>query len=532
MVGMTSTSTEVFWNSTELNPFQEFNITQDKINEYLEKLNYETFIKLLPMVVLFTVVVIVGLSGNLLVFLVYLKQYKVSATRVFVLKMAVCDFLTNIFTLPWVIQDMRYSHTSEVHFCRMKCFLGTFPLIMSYLLLVLVALDRRRRICQVHRRQLSARQATYLLIVPLVLTFAAMVPFTYLYGAKPLETENSQITGSTCGFSNTIAGISGKKIFGVILMIYFLVGFAILTTCYVQISYQIYEQKKKLMASKINIVVTFPVMETNFNEGIASSQDPQTENIFISTVKSEMSSEITSNQDNHSHVGTDTLTRDQREKIMFDKGGVCLSCKDMFIKEDKTDGHDSQKFCYQNEAYGCSPGGKDTETTIQLPQRSFDISNSSRIEILSEPAPAVQSSTLKETPNTTCGQNSFVSSMDNIKDDREINVKTSASSTERGEGSQKKKALLSKTTLMMLVLTISTLVCCAPYIAVTIAKVEFFGVHISTWQMNLYFLARFFPSFNSVINPFVYSFCNPKFRLKCHQFLIKVCNRQLLDTFG
>lgn len=120
----TSISTDVIWNSTQLHELQDFNKTQEEIQFYLQKVNYEMFIKLLPSVVLLIALIAVGICGNLLVFIVYLKQFKISATRVFVLEMAACDFLTNIFILPWFIQNTRYGFTSESHLCKMEYLLG------------------------------------------------------------------------------------------------------------------------------------------------------------------------------------------------------------------------------------------------------------------------------------------------------------------------------------------------------------------------------------------------------------------------
>ncbi|XP_025100040.1 histamine H1 receptor-like [Pomacea canaliculata] len=486
-------------------------MTQKEINDYLEKLNHEMFIKVIPVLVLFTVAPVVGLSGNLLVFVVYLKQFKASATRVFVLGMTVCDFLINALTIPWVIVDLRYRYTKNIHFCRMTRLLWEFFLSMSYLILVLVAIDRRRRICQVYKRQLSARQATYLLIVPLTLTLAASVPSTYLYGTKPLKTDRPQITGTTCGFSDKPA----KYIFGIVEIIYFLFGYAVLTICYAQI-YRTYQQQKRVRARKINIVLTSAVMTTQLKEEVASRQDePEnvSEKIFTRPVKFEKSDEKLSSQDTHLSVETETLTRDQRDENFISQ------------TEDKADGHDSQRLCFQDEVSRCSSSRKhdeaDCTTRLQLPQKSLYKMTSAGCEDLSDPV--LQPSPAKETPSRPCEKMSSVLSTD-IEQHEEVNM-VSGSGADRTERIHQKRALLSKTTFMMLVLTIATLICLVSYIVVTMAHMREVGVQSRTWQMNMYFFTKFFPTINSVINPFVYSICNPQFRLQCRRFFTKLCNR-------
>ncbi|XP_025102732.1 orexin receptor type 2-like isoform X2 [Pomacea canaliculata] len=247
---MTSLDLTSVWNTTETAMSQEGNRTQEEINHLLEVMNRAMFTRLLPLVAFLVVLIVVGVFGNLLVFLVYLKQFKASATRVFVLAMAVCDFLTNVFALPWLIQDLRYTYTSQKHFCIVKGFLGTFPVIMSFLILVLVALDRRHRICQPMKLQLSSRKAACLMIFPLILTSAIVLPFSILYGVRPMETSVSGVTGTTCEYPNTDFGKKVKGALGMVLGTFFVVGFALLIICYAQISHRIYQQNKTVLLQR------------------------------------------------------------------------------------------------------------------------------------------------------------------------------------------------------------------------------------------------------------------------------------------
>lgn len=57
-----------------------------------------------------------------------------------------------------------------------------------------------------------------------------------------------------------------------------------------------------------------------------------------------------------------------------------------------------------------------------------------------------------------------------------------------------------------------------------LANVQYVDVDLSSWKMNIYFLLRCFPTVNSVLNPFIYSFCNPKFRRESRCLLMKMCN--------
>ncbi|PVD27749.1 hypothetical protein C0Q70_12921 [Pomacea canaliculata] len=87
-----------------------------------------------------------------------------------------------------------------------------------------------------------------------------------------------------------------------------------------------------------------------------------------------------------------------------------------------------------------------------------------------------------------------------------------------------KQTRFSKTTLMMLVLTMTTIVLFVPHLVIEIWKGGCLDVHSPVMEMNICQVAHIFPYLNSVINPFIYSFCNPKFRLQCRLFLRSVYN--------
>ncbi|XP_025102578.1 uncharacterized protein LOC112569109 [Pomacea canaliculata] len=462
-------------------------------------------------------VIVVGVFGNLLVFLVYLKKFKSSATRVFVLAMTVCDLYTAVFGLPLVIYGMRYNYTSEAPYCKMKILLGPlFTVIISYSILVFVALDRRRRICKPLERQYSARQASYLLMIPLMLSSAVIFFLAFLYSEIPLETERPEITGSTCGFLDRWFGMQAKQIYGIVVMTYFLVGFAVLTTCYVQISYQIYQQKKRLfIAGKVNVDTRSGITKTCREEPAVSDEkilqtDTNThEDTIDSNRKSDVGVQELIHLEEDARIETHTwLSKDMQEKSRLVINELCkksIFCKDTFELEVHADKHDTEARSGQNEISRCSSvpevSGADCVMSMSFKQEMLDMSQDPGIENLSEPV----------TNNEGGGHE------DNIIDVYCHRVQT-------GKENQRKRGLLSRTTLMMLVLTISMVICCLPNFVVALANVQFENVHLSPWKTNIYHLARTFPSINCALNPFIYSFCNIKFRLQCRQFLTNMRN--------
>lgn len=382
---MESSSTTPMCCSSQLSAPADDTRTTEDVQRYLRNLNDKTFLQLIPVVTFLLINIVIGVLGNLIVFFVYLTQFKPSATRVFVLEMAVCDFVTSVLIMPWDIHDIMYSYTRSVLSCRITWFFGKFPTIVSYLTLICVAFDRRRRICQVHERQLSARQATYLLSLPLTLTSAIVFPFIHFYGVIPVETEISGIRGSMCGFPKYSSKMNVKQILGILLLTLYIVELVVLTTCYLQISYRIYQQKKRVSLAgevKFSDVSHLPKGGKEKKTEVNSSQNVQTEEISDETfVMTSKGVNVSRNLSEHSSG----------------------------FKED-ADGHDAQDMGSQAETHSS--------------RMSSDNEGESHKRVL---------------PRSGLG----------------------APSNPRA------RALFSRTTFMMLLITVSTVICCIPYFALT-----------------------------------------------------------------
>lgn len=231
------------WNISSYTPSDE---------QGWDELSSHLFLRLLPTIFFVALQIAVGLPGNLLVFLVYFRQFRPSSTRVFILAMAVCDLLTNAVVLPLHIVSLRFQHNSlSPEFCRFVNMTVTFPIIMSAWILVCVSLDRRRRICQPHKKQMSAKQATWLLFLPFGLACLVTLPFTVFYGDKYFDIK-SGLAGRTCGFKGDI-----RRIYGVIIIVSLAVGLALMAFAYVSIAVCIYQQQKRRESNFSRLAVRF-----------------------------------------------------------------------------------------------------------------------------------------------------------------------------------------------------------------------------------------------------------------------------------
>lgn len=448
---------------------QEDNSTQRKINFCLEYLNYAAFNSLFPLVVLLIVIIIVGFCGNLLVFSVYFKQFDASATRVFVLAMSACDLLTNVFLLNWLIHNMRYKYTKGDIFCKFQFSLATCPIFMSFQILVCVALDRRRRICQIHKRQLNARQATYLLIFPFILVLCIVCPFAVLYGAKTLETDLPEIKGTTCGFADTQFGRKVKIAYGATIGTGYGVGFALLTFSYMQISRKIYHQKKKI--EKLNITALSPE-DKHKNKGNAKNTD-EVEIEFQKNTPSndfETTTDCPDLSDQKERMRLEMTTRDVVERPV--NVGTCSNLhhpQDISARKEICyhDEHNRQDVYRRTRTSKKSTGprGK-VESTSGRSTPECSIKNSIQVNKKVSKSEATSASAKKISASSVLERFAGF----HAKHTGHVCSETTQGSQDlrfqKAWRKQRRKAFFSKTTLMMLVLSVATLVVYVPYITV------------------------------------------------------------------
>ena len=109
----------------------------------LEDLNYEEAKQNIGGVVLVSIIMIIGIIGNLHVLFVYTFRIKTSNHRIFILTLGVLDLLTCVIGMPFIIMDLRNPLTfTMVTACKVLRFVNYFICISSAFMLAVIAIDR------------------------------------------------------------------------------------------------------------------------------------------------------------------------------------------------------------------------------------------------------------------------------------------------------------------------------------------------------------------------------------------------------
>ncbi|XP_052773987.1 putative neuropeptide Y receptor type 6 [Mya arenaria] len=155
----------------------------------LYELNDRYATTLLPSTIVLGVFGIVGIFGNIFVFIVYGcgKKFKDRKFRYFVVSLGLIDLLTCLTLIPAeILKHRTYFNFTERHLCKMKCFMNVFAAAGASYCLMLVAVDRyiltcRPMLCK-NVPKISHSWAWRLCLIMLLMAVLTSIPAGVLCG--------------------------------------------------------------------------------------------------------------------------------------------------------------------------------------------------------------------------------------------------------------------------------------------------------------------------------------------------------------
>ncbi|XP_052790355.1 alpha-2A adrenergic receptor-like [Mya arenaria] len=162
--------------------------------ESLDELNDRYARALLPLTITFGFFAVFGFFGNLLILLVFSlsRDYKRNNFKVFVLTLAVIDMVICITLIPAeMVKQRKYFEFGDVVTCKVKCFFNVFGATSSCLALLVISIDRFRKVVQPFKKQMSPAIAVrILMVVACVFPILLAVPGTIMCGIKTTNMTN------------------------------------------------------------------------------------------------------------------------------------------------------------------------------------------------------------------------------------------------------------------------------------------------------------------------------------------------------
>ncbi|KAK3609589.1 hypothetical protein CHS0354_038586 [Potamilus streckersoni] len=127
-------------------------------NETLEELNHRYAEALIPVTIFLGFLAVTGVIGNILVLFVFWrsKEYRKDTFRIFVISHGVIDLVECVSLIPVeIFKHQQYFAFENTAACKAKCFFNVFASSAASFMLILINIDRFRRICQPFKNQVG-----------------------------------------------------------------------------------------------------------------------------------------------------------------------------------------------------------------------------------------------------------------------------------------------------------------------------------------------------------------------------------------
>ncbi|XP_062576403.1 cholecystokinin receptor type A-like [Saccostrea cucullata] len=162
---------------------------------------------LIPSLILTVLMIIIGIPGNILIIAVYMKRWRKSTSRIFILALAFNDLFNCLFTMPvelyYIINILQ---TDDSNLCKTSRFLTFWTNDGSSLILMGIAFDRLQRICKPFKIQLSRSTAKKIVAVSMLASLAVAWPSLLIYGTAnvPITVGEYKMYAKMCLYSDNI----------------------------------------------------------------------------------------------------------------------------------------------------------------------------------------------------------------------------------------------------------------------------------------------------------------------------------------
>ncbi|BFZ11056.1 hypothetical protein BsWGS_14095 [Bradybaena similaris] len=191
---------------------------------------------LIPAMIFVGILMVAGCVGNALVVYIFGFKFKSATQHSLIVCLACFDLLMSSIAMPSEIADMRYHHTfSSAFACKLLRFITMFSAVASSLILVVIAVDRHKRVTKPLTRQMTVRHARIWEAVSVCAALLFSWPSVVLSGLRTTETKVPGLMGTDCSVSNHFNDTKFPFAHNAVLGIGFVVIITVLAVLYFRI---------------------------------------------------------------------------------------------------------------------------------------------------------------------------------------------------------------------------------------------------------------------------------------------------------
>ena len=169
-----------------------------------DTLSQEFADSVLPVTIIIGILAVLGLVGNTSVIYVYKWKYSKCNFCTFVLCLAIVDFTSCLFVFPTEMAGHRiwFSYPiSAAWFCKLKTSIYATAVFVSSYILLLISIDRFRKVCRPIGWQISQKVAFRLCLFIFGLCMILIIPCPILFGIQTsnITYEEQYVVITSCG---------------------------------------------------------------------------------------------------------------------------------------------------------------------------------------------------------------------------------------------------------------------------------------------------------------------------------------------
>ncbi|XP_052824920.1 neuropeptide FF receptor 2-like [Octopus bimaculoides] len=163
---------------------------------------------------------IVGLIGNMFVVYIYARQSQKSNVETFILVLAVIDLIGCILGMPLEMTEL-YPAIQLNYLCKLYRFIVFICSFMSSLIVISIAIERFRKICCPHDKQITPKRRNTLIIFKTIISVALIIPLVFYTEGVPFTHENKIYMTCDTNFRGTFVWLFSVGVLFLHIILFF-----------------------------------------------------------------------------------------------------------------------------------------------------------------------------------------------------------------------------------------------------------------------------------------------------------------------
>ncbi|XP_060556480.1 cholecystokinin receptor type A-like [Ruditapes philippinarum] len=214
----------------------------------LQELNDKTAVLMVPALVYMVILMLAGLIGNVLVLFFYGWKSRPSTNNTFILCVSMYDLMFCTLSIPIEIVDIRFFYNFPyAGACKVMRFINYFAAIGSAFTLIVISIDRYRKICRPFKNQFQQFHVRLACGMSIPFSLFLSWPAAVFYTSVPVEVSTDdgiKVTGFDCTTTKEPSYKIYLFIFNGFFLFIFIVSTVIIFTMYALVGKTIYKHQK------------------------------------------------------------------------------------------------------------------------------------------------------------------------------------------------------------------------------------------------------------------------------------------------